>query len=104
MPACLFWLGGAGLLLAGGCETHEPRSDFLARVQQDCRSGSKPACELLRQIAAASDGHRPHPVANSERAREALVRKDTAALLQGVARARSTPKEVFTPAPADETP
>ncbi len=75
----------------------EPRPDFLSRVQEDCRSGSPEACMLLQSLQ-----QQPVEPGQASPARRAVVRRsqtqrNTDAILQGMERARATPRPLLPP-------
>ena len=67
-----------------GCT--EPRSDFMARVAEDCKAGDRAACNLLRSPPAdgAFNG-----LSRTPSATRSLVQEDLEAMLRGMARART---------------
>lgn len=95
MRRCLILLA---LLLPAACENAGSRPDFLARVQQDCQSGSTEACVLLQTIQASSD---PEPVSAPRRQQRirSQAQRNTDAIMLGVERARAAPRPVQAPAP-----
>lgn len=79
------------LLLLAGCATEDPPLDLLARVVQDCESGNPDACSILRGLpsrAIPATTAAPRPVRRSR----TQVQQNVDALMQGVDRARSTPR------------
>ncbi len=79
------WIAGAVLLaILVGCGASQP--GFLARLQQDCRSGDQDACVLLAGPAMAP-GPQP-PVQPAARPRTA-VQYDVDAIMQGMDRSRT---------------
>ena len=80
------------LLLLAGCAAADdpPPSDLLARVVQDCESGNADACSILRGMPSRGlpASATPRPVRRSR----SQVQQNTDALMQGVDRARSSPR------------
>ena len=79
------WIAGALLLgVLAGCEA--PRPGFLARLQQDCRSGDRDACGLLAGPAMAPG---PQRTAAPTIRPHTAVQSDVDAILQGMDRSRA---------------
>lgn len=82
------------LLALAGCavdDTPPMPMDLLARVVQDCESGNADACSILRGMpsrALPANAAAPRPVRRSR----SQVQQNTDALMQGVDRARSSPR------------
>ena len=86
------------LLLLAGCATADPPPmDLLARVMQDCEGGNTDACSILRGLPRATPAATaaPRPVRRSR----TQVQQNTDALMQGVDRARSSPRTTPSPIP-----
>jgi len=79
------WIAGAVLLpLLAGCEASRP--GFLARLQQDCRSGDQNACVLLAGPAMAPG---PQPSAQPASRPRTAVQYDVDAIMQGMDRSHA---------------
>lgn len=82
------WVAGALLVaMLTGCA--EPtRPDFLARLQEDCRTGDQDACGLLALPMTAPAVARPSLPPRSR----LLVQRDVEAIMRGMDRTRATPR------------
>ena len=79
----------AVLLAAAPIGCTEPRSEFMARVTEDCNAGDRAACNLLR--APPADGAFSG-LSDTPSASRSLVQEDLEAIMRGMARARTTPR------------
>ena len=87
MNRAVLGLAVALAVLPLGCT--EPRTDFLARVAEDCAAGDQAACGLLRAPPSASafDG-----LGSTRASTRSLVQEDLEAMIRGMAQARATPR------------
>jgi len=69
------------LLLLAGCQNTRPT--FLTRVHEDCLSGDRWACDLLKSLARAKQQHDSDVPTSAE--------DDVNAIQKGIDRARSVP-------------
>ncbi len=75
----------AVLLAATPVGCTEPRTEFMARVAEDCTAGDRAACNLLH----APPGDAAFGGLGSTRSRN-LVQEDLEAMMRGMAQARAT--------------
>lgn len=75
----------AVLLAAAPVGCTEPRTEFMARVAEDCTAGDRAACNLLH----APPGDAAFSGLGSTRSRN-LVQEDLEAMMRGMAQARAT--------------
>jgi hypothetical protein len=78
-----------GVMVGAGCQDQTQRSDFLARSEQDCALGDRPACSML-DVLRAQPG-KVEPTRPSQPART-QVERDVEAITAGIRRARSSPR------------
>ena len=79
------------LLLAGCAGTEAPPPDLLARVQRDCADGNQDACSILQGLPSRA-GPAAGPAPRAARRSRSQVQQNADALMQGVDRARATPR------------
>ncbi|CAH2600720.1 conserved protein of unknown function [Rhodovastum atsumiense] len=70
------------MFVLAGCTS---RPDFLARSQQDCGLGDREACRMLQVLDPPRMGKAPL-------SRATQTEKDVQAILQGMARAKASPR------------
>lgn len=75
----------AVLLAAAPVGCTEPRTEFMARVAEDCTAGDRAACNLLH----APPGDAAFSGLGGTRSRS-LVQEDLEAMMRGMAQARAT--------------
>ena len=80
------WLLALALAAAGPTGCVEPRSDFLARVAEDCKAGDPAACSLLR---APPDSSAFEGVPGGRADLRTLVQQDMEALIRGMEQANA---------------
>ncbi len=77
----------AVLLAAAPVGCTQPRTEFMARVAEDCTAGDRAACNLLH----APPGDAAFSGLGSTRSRSrSLVQEDLEAMIRGMAQARAT--------------
>ena len=79
----------AVLMAAAPIGCTEPRSEFMARLTEDCSAGDRAACNLLR--APSADGAFSG-LSETPSASRSLVQEDLEAIMRGMARAHATPR------------
>lgn len=75
------------LLAAAPVGCTEPRTEFMARVAQDCTAGDRAACNLLRSPPGDSAFSGLGETRSNSRK---LVQEDLEAMIRGMAQARAT--------------
>lgn len=76
------------VLMIAGCESQEPRPNFLARSLHDCANGDQSACAMLGSLSAVSTKVNETKIEQRPRTQ---AEKDADAIMDGVHRARSSP-------------